>query len=214
MPGNRVSGAPQTAGGDDDNVHRYKGGSTTLYDAVFLASDDLMRKQQGRKAIILLTDGVDEGSKVTLDRAIEAAQRANTLVYCIFYSDPEAYGHQHFGHVGGVSGGMGRHGGTWPGGAGGQGTGYPPPQRHAEPPDGKEVLQRIAKETGGRFFEVTKKDPIDQIYDQIGEELRNQYNLGYSPGKAVAGPGYHKINLTTTNKDFIVQSREGYYAGQ
>src|ERR1700689_4487883 len=59
------------------------GGGATLYDAIFLASDEIMQKQQGRKALILLTDGVDNGSKVTLNRAIEAAQRSNTLVYSI-----------------------------------------------------------------------------------------------------------------------------------
>src|SRR5215467_12202483 len=59
----------------------HHGGGTTLYDAVFLASDELMRKQEGRKALVLLTDGVDRGSKESLDTAIESAQRANTVVY-------------------------------------------------------------------------------------------------------------------------------------
>ena len=208
MPGNNLSGSPRPARGDDDDVQRHRGGSTTLYDAVFLASDEIMRKPQGRKAIILLTDGVDEGSKITLERAIEAAQRSNTLVYSILYADPEAYGHPHFGHAGGMGGGMGRPGGGWPGGPGG--GGYPRQQKQ-EPLDGKKVLERISRETGGRMFEVSKKEPIEKIYEQIGEELRNQYNLAYSPDKAVAGAGYHKIRLTTTNKDLVVQAREGYY---
>src|SRR5208283_5457132 len=59
------------------------GGGTKLYDAVFLASDEITSKQQGRKALIILSDGVDQGSKVSLSRAIEAAQRADTLVYTI-----------------------------------------------------------------------------------------------------------------------------------
>ncbi len=220
MPGNNMSGTPSSTSGNDDDVHRHRGGSTTLYDAVFLASDEIMRKPEGRKAIILLTDGVDEGSKVSLDRAIEAAQRSNTLVYSIYYSDPEAYGNQHFGHTGGMGGGMGRPGGGWPGGGGGYpggpggGGGTGRPQQREEHPDGKKVLQRMSRETGGRFFEVTKKDPINKIYDQIGEELRNQYSIGYTPDKAVAGNGYHKILLETTNKDLIVQAREGYYEQQ
>jgi VWFA-related protein len=189
-------------GGGGGGGHR-RGGGTTLYDAVFLASDELMRKQEGRKALILLTDGVDTGSKVTLNRAIETAQRANTMVYSILYSDPNAYGHNYGGNMGG----MGRRGGMgYPGGGG-----YP---QQVEPADGKKVLQRISKETGGRFFEVSKKQPINEIYTQIEEELRNQYSLGYTPDKAVAGVGYHKITLTTTNKDLIVQTREGYYAEQ
>src|SRR5271167_2870576 len=195
------------AGGGGGGGHR-GGGGTTLYDAVFLASDEVTRKQQGRKALIILSDGVDTGSKVSLDRAIETAQRANTLVYSILYADPEAYGHQ--GYPGGMGGGMGRHGG-WGGGMGRGpgGGGYPQQASH---PDGKKVLQRISRETGGRFFEVSKKQPIDQIYTQIEQELRNQYSLGYTPDKAVAGSGYHTIALAITNKDLIVQTREGYYA--
>jgi VWFA-related protein len=194
------------SGGHGGGGHHGSGG-TTLYDAVFLASDEVTRKLQGRKALIILSDGVDTGSKVSLDRAIETAQRANTLVYSILYADPDAYGHQ------GYPGGMGGHHGGWGGGGGmGRGPGgggYPQQSSH---PDGKKVLERIARETGGRFFEVSKKQPIDQIYTQIEQELRNQYSLGYSPDKAVAGSGYHKITLTTTNKDLTVQTREGYYA--
>jgi VWFA-related protein len=206
--GSGSGGGGYPGGGSGGGGGRHGGGGTTLYDAVFLASDDVTRKLQGRKALIILSDGVDTGSKVSLDRAIETAQRANTLVYSILYADPEAYGHQ--GYPGG---GMGGHHGGWGGGGGmGRGPGgggYPQQSSH---PDGKKVLERIARETGGRFFEVSKKQPIDQIYTQIEQELRNQYSLGYSPDKAVAGSGYHKITLTTTNKDLLVQTREGYYA--
>lgn len=67
---------------DQANAGARQGGGTMLYDAIFLASDELMRKQQGRKALVLLTDGVDIGSKVTLDRAVEAAQRQYA---CLFH---------------------------------------------------------------------------------------------------------------------------------
>ena len=150
---------------------------------------------------------MDTGSKVSLDRAIETAQRADTLVYSILYADPEAYGHQGYP-------GMGGHHGGWGGGGMGRGPGGGSYPQQASHPDGKKVLERISRETGGRFFEVSKKLPIDQIYSQIELELRSQYNLGYTPTKDVAGPGYHKITLTTTNKDLIAQTREGYYAGQ
>ena len=193
-------------GGSPGSGGHHRGGGTTLYDAVFLASDELMQKQQGRKAVIILSDGVDTGSKVTLTRAIEAAQRANTLVYSILFSDKDAYGNRNYGvHMGGMGGGMGRPGGIGRGGPGGY-----PQQSH---PDGKKVMEQIARETGGRFFEVSKKQSIDQIYASIEEELRNQYSLGYSPDKADASSGYHKIHLTTTQKDLVVQTRDGYYTG-
>jgi VWFA-related protein len=210
--GGPSGGSPGGGGGNGGGGGGHRmGGGTALYDAVFLAADELMRKQEGRKALVVLTDGVDNASKVSLDRAIETAQRANTLVYSILYSDPDAYSQG--------PGGMGRHGGwggggmgRYPGGGGGYpGGGYPQQTQH---PDGKKVLQRLSKETGGRFFEVTKKESVGQIYSQIEEELRNQYNLGFSPDKALASPGYHKLNLTTTNKDLTVQAQEEYYAGQ
>ena len=175
------------------------GGGTLLYDAVYLASNELMKKQQGRKALIVLSDGVDHGSKETLASAVEAAQRADTLVYSILFADEQGYG-RGGGFGGRGMGGMGRHGG-------GRG-GYPQQTR----PDGKKILERIAKETGARLFEVSKKQPIERIYDQIQEELRNQYSLGYTSDRADAGAGYRKIHLMTKQKDLTVQARDGYYA--
>ncbi len=184
------------------------GGGTLLYDAVFLASDELMKKQPGRKAVIVLSDGVDMGSRESLEAAIESAQRANTIVYSILFKDDEAYGNGGgFGRTGisipgmGVPG-MGRGGMGGPGGRGGRGY----PQEHA---DGKKILERISRETGGRMFEVSKKEPVSQIYSQIQEELRNQYSLGYTPNPVE--PGYHKIQVVATKKDLVVQARDGYY---
>ncbi|HXN26852.1 MAG TPA: VWA domain-containing protein [Candidatus Acidoferrales bacterium] len=208
------TGGTGSAGGDPDSTSTsgggggrgsrgYGGGGTLLYDAVFLASDELMKKQQGRKALIVLTDGVDHGSKETLRDAIETAERADTLVYSILFADHEGYG-----NGGGYGGGHMGGGGMGGGGMGGGGhRRYPQESR----PDGKKVLQQMSKETGGRFFEVTKKETIDQIYSEIDEELRNQYALGYTPAKTDADVGYHKIQLTTKQKDATVQTREGFY---
>lgn len=178
----------------------HHGGGTQLYDAIYLASDELMQKQTGRKALILLTDGEDNGSKTSLDSAIESAQRANTLVYGIYFKTDEGNG---FGGFSRGGGGFGR-GGMGRGGPGG----YPQPQ-HV---DGKKVLERIAKETGARMFEVSKKETVEQIYAQIQEELRNQYNIGYTPNHSDAANGaFHKISLVPKQKDYVVQTRDGYY---
>ena len=197
----------------------HHGGGTQLYDAVFLASTELMKKQQGRKAFIILSDGVDRGSKTYLDSAIESAQRADTVVYSIYFAEPRREEGQQPGR------GMGRGGGGWPGGGGGGwpggGGGYPGGgggrgggQRHPEEQraDGKKILQRISKETGGRFFEVSKKETVGQIYDSIVEELRTQYSMGYTPDKDSTASGYHHIQLQVKRKDLTVQTRDGYYA--
>jgi VWFA-related protein len=200
--GSSSGGGGGSGGSSGGSGSRGRGGAgTLLYDSVFLAADELMKKQQGRKAIIILTDGVDHGSKESLTEAIETAQRADMLVYCILFADKEGYGNG--GGFGGPrmgGGGMGGHRG---------GGGYP--RRTEDHPDGKKVLEQMTKASGGRFFEVTKKEPLDKIYDAIDEELRNQYSLGYTPEKADATVGYHKLQLGVKKKDLIVQTRDGFY---
>jgi VWFA-related protein len=214
------SSDPNDSGDSSSGSGSHHGGGTQLYDAVFLASNELMKKEKGRKAIIILSDGVDRGSKTYLNGAIEAAQRADTVVYSIYFAESHHNEGQQQGR------GMGRGGGGWPGGGGGWpggGGGYPGGgggrgggQRHPEEPrtDGKKILERISKETGGRFFEVTKKETVDSIYGSIVEELRTQYSMGYTPDKDSTPNGYHHITLAVKgkDKDMTVQTRDGYYA--
>ena len=169
------------------------GGGTLLYDAVVQISGKLMQPQQGRKAFIVLSDGVDNGSQQTLGRAIKASLVADTLIYSILFADPHGYG-----------GGNRR-------GPGGGGRWGPPRHEHI---DGKTVLQLLSKETGGGFFEVTKTEPLSLIYLRIQEELRNQYSVGYTPDRVDISAGYHKIRLTVRKKGMVVRTRDGYYAGQ
>jgi VWFA-related protein len=181
----------------------FHGGGTTLYDAIYLASTQLMQKQQGRKALVVLTDGEDRGSTETMGSAIAAAQRAETVVYAIYFK-----GEQHgYGGQGG-RGGFGGHGG-YPGGGGGGGRGG---EQHV---DGKKVLAQITGATGGRMFEVSGKQTFATIYTQIGEELRSQYRLGYVPNADTASDGFHRVELTLAkDKKLVLQTRDGYYAGQ
>jgi VWFA-related protein len=177
---NRQGGGGGYPGGGGRGRGGRAGGGTDLYDAVFLGSDEIMRKQKGRKALIILSDGVDTGSKLSLPAGVESAQRADTLVYSILFSDPDAYG---------GFGGFGR----------------------MDEPDGKKVLQRISRETGGRFFEVSRRMPIDKVYEAIEEELRSQYSIGYTPDVNQTGKEYRRIHLIAKQKGLIVQTREGYY---
>jgi len=197
----------------------HRSGGTQLYDAVYLASNELMKKQLGRKALIILTDGVDHGSKTYLESAIEAAQRADTVIYSIYFAEPHRSEGQRQGSGMGRGGGGYPGGGGWPGGGGGWpggggGRGGRGGQRPSESPrtDGKKILERISKETGGRFFEVTKKETVGDIYSSIVEELRTQYSMGYTPDKDSSASGYHHVTLAVKKKDMTVQTREGYYA--
>jgi VWFA-related protein len=192
---------------------RGMGGGTHLYDAIWLASNDVLKKQQGRKAIFVLSDGVDRGSKESLTDAIEAAQRADAAVYTIYFAgeEPQNQGYQRHRRLGGgMGGGWPGGGGGWPGGGGGGGGNqYPREQRV----DGKKILLQISEETGGVMFEVSKNLPLDKIYDVAAEGLRNQYALGYTPNPPDTDAGYHTIHLTAKKKDLTVQGRQGYYSG-
>jgi len=162
----------------------HRGGGTTLYDAIYLAANEVLRKQEGRKAIVILTDGVDHGSLVSLNEAIEHAQRADTLIYSIMFE-----GEERGGNGGGLFGPFG----------------LPPAF------NGYKVLQKMARETGGGFFEVSRKMTIDHIYRRIEEELRSQYSFGYTPDRALDDARYRAIDLRTHRKGLVVQARKGYY---
>jgi VWFA-related protein len=165
-----------------------------------------LKNVPGRKVLVVFSNGVDRGSKETLESALETRQRTNTILYAVRFKDDE--GNENGGNRGGFGGGgwggmggggMGRHGG---------GRGYPQ-ENH---PDGKKILERISGETGGRFVEVSKKLTVADIYAQIQEDLQSQYNLAYSPARAEAVTAYHKIQLTVDKKDFSEQARDGYYS--
>jgi VWFA-related protein len=185
---------------------RRGGGGTTLYDSVLLASNEVLRDQTGRKSIIILSDGVDNGSKVGLTDAIDAAQKNDVLIYSILFSDEQAYGNQGGGSSFPPMGGGRR---------GGMGGGGRPPSRPSSnrSDDGKKVMQRLAMETGGSFFEVSKKQPIDQSFARIQDELRNQYSLGFTSDQPATPGTFRRIRVETPKqKNLIVQARAGYYA--
>jgi VWFA-related protein len=212
------SQGPETTGDDRGSQTRNRGG-TELYDAIYLASDELMKPKDGRKALVVFSDGVDRGSKETLNDAVDAADRANVAVYTIYFKGEQENNNN--GFPGGRRGGMG--GGGYPGGGGGYpggGGGYPGGGGggrrgggSSEPSvDGKKIMEKIATRTGGRYFEAKKKDNLEEIYGQIAEELRGQYLMTYTPDVADNEGGFHKVALKANKGDFEVVTREGYYA--
>ncbi len=149
---------------------------TAMFDAVYLASDEMMRRQVGRKAVILISDGLDYGSRVSRDDAIEASHKSDVVVYGVRYYDRGFY------YRGG--------------GFGGGGSG---------------AMKKMARDTGGSVFEVSRKRTLQKIFDEIQEELRSQYSIGFSPQSGPDRPGLREIKLRTRRKGLKVQSRSGYY---
>ena len=214
----RNNQGPESSGDDRGGSGGYgqhggHGGGTQLYDAIYLASDELMKPKDGRKALIGFSDGADSGSKETLNDAIDAADRANVQVFAIYFKGEEEHSSNGFPGGGGHHGGMG--GGGYPGGGGGYpgGGGHRGGNPRSQAGvDGKKIMQQIASRTGGQFFEAKKKDNLDEIYNQIAASLRQQYLLTYTPDKVDTDGEFHKIVLTTDKTDLNVITREGYYA--
>ncbi|HEV3418787.1 MAG TPA: VWA domain-containing protein [Candidatus Acidoferrum sp.] len=142
---------------------------TALYDAIYLACGEKLNGEAGRKAIVIVTDAQDEGSRVKLDEAIESAQRTDTVIHVLLVADP-------------------RYGGN---------TG---------------VARKLTEDTGGRLIIVNSEKRMEEAFDQISEELRSQYTLGYYPTNNSRDGKFRKIKLDVDNHDLKVLARKGYYA--
>jgi len=151
---------------------------TILYDAVYLASAEQLKGQVGRKVLILITDGEDQGSRYDIKAAIEAAQKADAVIYGIYYVDRGFYA-QNGVMFGGVS---------------------------------DSALRRLSEETGGHVFHVDRKESLQDIFKEIQDEMRSQYAIGYTPTNSKQDSTFRRIDIHTTNKDWKVQARKGYYA--
>jgi len=209
------SQGPETSGddrGDHGGRNLHGRAATQLYDAIFLASDELMKDQEGRKALVVFSDGVDRGSKETLNDAVDAADKAGLAVYTIYFKGEQERGGGGFPGSGGHHGGMG--GGGYPGGGGGYPGGGGGRRGGSEESsvDGKKIMEKIAARTGGHFFEAKKNESLEEYYGQIAEELRGQYLLTYTPDLVDKEGGFHKIALKANKDDLTVVTREGYYA--
>lgn len=165
--GGAVGGIPGIGQGPVDIPPK----GTLLYDAVYLAAHDKLRSEVGRKALVLLTDGEDQGSQLKLQDALEAAQKSDVIVYVLLISDS--------------------------GVAMGTGSG---------------LMRKLAEETGGRVIHVgNNQDKLQKAFDQISEELRSQYSIGYTPSNDKHDGTYRKIEIKTKD-GYKVQARKGYYA--
>ncbi|HUH63024.1 MAG TPA: VWA domain-containing protein [Terracidiphilus sp.] len=195
---------------NDDERERPSGRQgTQLYDAIYLASSEVIKPDDsGRNVLVVFSDGVDRGSKDTLNDAIDAADKSNIEIYTVYFrGEQERNTGYPGGHHGGVSfpgGGGGYPGGGYPGGGG----------RRDERPsaDGRKTMEQIATRTGGLYYEAKSTPHLDEIYSQIAEQLHGQYVLTYTPDQPDNEGGYHKVALTANNKDLSVATRQGYYA--
>ena len=160
-------------------------GGTLLNDAVYAVSHNILANETGRKAMVILTDGGDNGSRASTAQAIEQAQRADVQIYSILYSMWNGAGTINL--TGGLSG------------------------IHPGQDPGKAILQQLSESTGGRVFTVSRTQSLREIYEQIAQDLRLQYQLGYTPAADIQPNTYHKLELRTKDKRLGVQARRGFF---
>ena len=80
--------------------------------------------------------------------------------------------------------------------------------------NGMSALEKLSEPTGGRTFRVTRKMPLEVIFDDIGEEMRNQYGLGFRRAADGREGEFHKLEVKSTMAGVKVQARTGYYSGR
>lgn len=151
-------------------------GGTHLHDAVYLSATDLLKHEVGRRVLILLSDGEDQGSRIKQDQAIEAAQKTDLIIYSIAVIDRGFYfmRDMFFG--------------------------------------GESVLKKYAEQTGGRLIKVDKVRDTGTAFQEIADELRTQYSLGYTPTNKNRDGSFRKIQVRVRQGDYKIQARRGYYA--
>jgi VWFA-related protein len=190
---------------------------TKLRDAVNDVMKEEFKAVKGRKAIVLLTDGKDHGSEVSERALLEGASEADTLIYSVFYlSLPGAMGRNQRGPRGGGNPRMGRRGGI-----------FTPMPRFPNPPadrgdqrqrrrgqmeerneDAKDFLRQLSDVSAGRYYSSEIAN-LKKTFEQITEELRHQYRLGFYPPDHPAN-SIHSIKVEVARPDVVVRSRRSY----
>jgi Ca-activated chloride channel family protein len=162
--------------------------NTKLWDAIWVVSNDVFKGIEEKKAMIIMSDGMDNESSVSYDDALQAAIRSEAAIYVVskteavrqlmMFQDQGAYANI-------------------------------PQQAFAQ---ADLALRRLAYETGGRVLYPNSFGQLDDIYAQVDEELRSQYTIGYISTNAIKDGSYRQINVKVDAHDAVVSARPGYYA--
>ncbi|MEP7076465.1 MAG: VWA domain-containing protein [Acidobacteriota bacterium] len=205
------------------------GDGTSLYEAVDVAINQQLKQIQGRKAVVLFTDGVDTTSRrASYQSTISDVEESEGLFYTIRYdtstdnggggwgggSYPPIGNGGTWGRVAGIvlgGGGYGGGGGGRRGGGGGWGRGG---GRSSEYATGKAYLEALAQNSGGREFEAGTLQNLDAAFSGIAEELRRQYSIGYYPEKAGTIGERKSIRIRVARPDVVVRAKNSYIVGQ
>jgi Ca-activated chloride channel homolog len=173
-------------------------GMTALYDALYLTAGEQLAKVEGRKAIIMLTDGLDSSSKVTYNQALGSIIRSGAVVYVVskaraFIADANKYR----GKVGKIFGG---------------GVANQADEAVAMLENAERLMTDLSTRTGGAIFSPLKDDEMKDVYARVARELKNQYIVTYISKNEERNGQLRRINVYLTRAGYSARTRESYYA--
>lgn len=173
-------------------------GSTALFDAVYSAADEQLAKVEGRKAIILLTDGDDTSSKVTYEQALTSIVKSGSVVYVIskarqFINELSKYRGRTSRVLGGNNAQMAD-------------------MMVARFERAEELMTRLSSLTGGRIFSPLEDKEMKDVYSQVAHELKNQYIITYVPKNLEHDGRLRHVKVFLARPGFSARTRDAYYA--
>lgn len=158
--------------------------NTKLFDAIWVVCNDVFKGIEEKKAIIIMSDGLDNESSVSFNEALQAAVRSEAAVYVV--SKTEAVRQMYLSYYENV------------------------PQKEFLQAD--LILRKLAYETGGRVLYPNSFGQLDNVYAEVDEELRNQYTIGYLSTNTAKDGSYRRIEVRVAAPGAAVSARPGYYA--
>jgi Ca-activated chloride channel family protein len=183
---------PNTADLEDSIGRTRPGGMTALIDTVYLGLNHMRKAHQSRRALLILSDGMDNFSRYSKGELMRVALEADVQIYAIIVGN----------------------------GSGGSASGGAPfrPSLAAKPIDqarereGPNMLEELSEKTGGLYFHVRNGAEAQEAATKAGRALRNQYVIGYQPPGSLASGKWHQVHVKSNVPKVRVYARNGYYA--
>jgi Ca-activated chloride channel family protein len=171
-------------------------GNTVLHDALYVTFDDLLKGVQGKKAVILLTDGADTGSSVDPQEVVRMAAQSEAMVYTV--SKLEEY------WAWAIAARMEEY----------EARSILVPQELTDKyiMANRRFLQTLSHQTGGKVLDTKAFATLTDVYKSVADELKNQYYISYTPSNTARDGRWRSIDIRVRQPGVVVSTRPGYYA--